>query len=41
VGDIADEEQVEAIRGGVATWKRWKEENPRKRPDLRGATLTD
>ncbi|WP_214036494.1 pentapeptide repeat-containing protein, partial [Methanospirillum sp.] len=37
---MADEKQVEAIKGGVASWNQWKEENPRKRPDLRGAHLT-
>jgi uncharacterized protein YjbI with pentapeptide repeats len=40
VGGVSEAEQVEAIKGGVASWNQWKAANPRKRPDLRGAHLT-
>ncbi len=36
---MADEEHLAILEKGVEAWNRWREENPRIRPDLSGANL--
>ncbi len=36
---MADEEQLSILKQGVEAWNRWREENPKVRPELRQADL--
>lgn len=37
---MANKEHLDILRQGVKIWNRWRKENPRVRPDLRGAQLS-
>ncbi len=37
---MANREHLEILKQGVETWNQWREENPKIRPDLRGASLS-
>jgi uncharacterized protein YjbI with pentapeptide repeats len=36
---MANEQHLSIIKDGIATWNRWRSENPEVRPDLSGANL--
>mgnify|MGYP001045793614 CR=1 FL=1 len=38
---MANQEHLEILKQGVEVWNRWREENPKVRPDLRGADLQE